>query len=203
MRDSVYFLIEGGKALELVKERVAEVIRVREGVRALAEELGIREGGTDRMTGTLSYVIFPDPSMAPADFKKPDRRGRSYPKKGTEWAKKFASQVGYKSAESMIADGLGVPTCLHWTHPDGSWGNRNMGILDSCGFLFLSADGPYSMWVPNVPKEIEELVKENPEAVVGEPARSFKLEFAGCTRIEKERWEIMVLEHQLKEKAVA
>lgn len=202
MRDSIYFLIKGGRALELVQARIAEVIRVRSGVRALAEELGIREGGTDSMTGTLSYVIFPDPSTAPADFKKPDRRGRSYPKKGTAWATKLKAQVGYESAESVIANGLGVPTCLHWTSPNG-WGSRNLGILDSCGFLFLSADGPYAMWVPDVPKEIEKLVKENPDAVVGEPARSFKLEFEGCTRIEKERWEIMVLEHELKGKLLA
>ncbi|MGC5808004.1 hypothetical protein [Ralstonia pseudosolanacearum] len=35
---------------------------------------------------------------------------------------------------------------------------------------------------------------------VAEPAKSFKLEFEGCRRIEQEEWDILVAQHKLEEK---
>ena len=200
MTDSVIFLIEGGRALELVKHRISEVKRVRAAVRELSEELGVRTGTTDSLTGVLRGVVFP--GLRHADFKCPNSKGVCAPRKGTQWFTRFQSQVGYGNSDEVICRELGVPTLIETTEADGGWRQRHIGaLLNACGFLYISGDGPYAMWIPNVVGEVADA--ESDGSTVMEPAKSFKMEFDGCRRIHEEQWNLMVAEAALAEKLEA
>lgn len=197
MNGSVIFLIEGGRALELVKHRIAEVKRVREVILQLSDELGIRTGTTDRETGVLRGVVFP--GLRHPDFKKPCASGVCYPRKGTKWFDRLCSQVGYESSERVICEGLSVPTLIETEEPSGGWRQRHIGaLLNACGFLYISGDGPYAMWIPDVAAEVA--LSESEGSTVKEPAKSFKMEFDGCRRIHDEEWNLLVAKAELAEK---
>lgn len=195
---NVIFMIESGKALALVKHHISEVLRVRNEVGALLEDLGVRRYRLNRVTGVLSAVDF-DGAQHP-DFKKPTKWG-SYPKKGTEWAKRFAEQRGHESDSGLISDAFSIPLSLSYRSEDSSGGRCIGSPLTECGFLYLSVDGPYAMWVPDVPAEVA--YQESLGYTVDEPAKSFRLEFDGCRRIEPEEWDILVAQHKLDQKRAA
>ncbi|WP_425953015.1 hypothetical protein [Ralstonia pseudosolanacearum] len=195
MKAAVYFLIEGGKALELVKQHIAEAKRVGEQVLSLAKDVGASQVFKSREDGTLLAVKFS--GKVPPDFTKQTNRG-SRPKRGTDWEKRFHEQEGYKNPSVAIGEAFKIPFGLKYGKGGGS-GFRMLGLpLSECGFLYLSEEGPYAMWVPNVPAEVAE--DEAKGFVVSEPAKSFRLEFDGCRRIEEEEWDILVAEHKLKQK---
>jgi hypothetical protein len=201
MSKNVIFMIEGGKALEMVKQHIAERRRAAEEVALLAQELGIKEGMTNRTNGILTGVIFTE--VVHPDFTKPKKRnGASYPKKGTEWAKRFAAQHGYRDPACWIAEEFRIPTTIKYSKPGAGFGSYRIGsLLTECGFLFLSDEGPYAMWVPDVPAYVAQYSED--EWSVDEPAASFKLEFDGCRRIEDEEWKILVLQRKLAQKQAA
>ena len=193
--EHVIFLIEVGRALELVKQHIQEARRVREAVKAMALELGVQRIRTDLQDGTLRRVIF-DGARHP-DFAKGDKNG-SWPKKGTEWAKRFDAQVGYPNQSKTIAEAFGVPVSVEYAKGQ-SIGYSMIGHpLRECGFLYLGEEGPYGMWVPNVPAEVA--AYEAKGYTVAEPAKSFKMEFDGCRYIEREEWDIIVAQHNLAQK---
>lgn len=197
MSENVIFMIESGRALELIKEHIAERKRVAVQAHELAKELGVEYVSTSSLTGVLHAVYFRD-SVHP-DFTKPDSKGASRPKKKTEWAKRFADQKGYEPPSEVIAKAFGIPLAIsHAVNGDGV-GVRCIGFpLQECGFLWLAEDGPYAMWVPDVPAEVAE--DEAKAHTVDEPAKSFKLEFDGCRRIERDEWELLVIKDRLAKK---
>jgi len=196
---NVIFMIEGGRALEMVKHHIAEVKRVAEQSRALALELGVERIFTSLENGTLLSVEFP--GKVHRDFTKPSKHG-SHPKKGTEWAKRFDAQQGYECPSYVISDALGIPLSISYSLSNGGHGSHMIGYpFSECGFLYLSADGPYAMWVPDVPAIVAS--NEAKGYTVEEPAKSFKLEFDGCRRIEKEEWDFLVAQHNLEKKRKA
>lgn len=201
MRNDAYFLIEGGKALDLVRFYLSETARVFEQTKALLAELGVSRYVPRASDGTVWGVIF-DGERHP-DFTKPDRRGLSRPKRGTEWAKRFSEQKGYERPSVLITKAFGVPYGISYANEEEACeGFRRIGSpLNECGFLYLSADGPYAMWVPDVPAEVEYHVSRG-DTVKG-PALSFRMEFDGCRRIEPEEWDIIVAQHKLAEKRAA
>lgn len=195
--DDVIFMIEGGKALEMVKAHIAEVKRVGKEARELAKELGVQEIMTDRQFGVLAGVIFP--GAIHADFTKPKGKSRaSYPKKGSAWAARLAEQKGYRDQSEWISTEFNIPLTISY-RGEGSWGSTCIGsMLSECGFLFLGEDGPYAMWIPDVSAHVAECTSRG--YTVDEPAASFKMEIEGCRRVDKEEWEILVLQHELAEK---
>lgn len=200
MSDSAFYLIESGKALDMVKHHIAERIRVRKQGVDLLKELGQEQARvwTDRRTGVLS-CIEARRGKQPEGFTVPDSKGRSWPKKGTEWAKRFAEQVGYEPVSESIARAFGIPLSTSYTTENGS-GACCIGFpLSECGFLYLGEDGPYAMWIPDVQKIIRDMEADG--RMVHEDTKRFTMTIEGCRRIEKEEWEIMVLQDQLAEKA--
>lgn len=191
------FMIEGGRALEMVKAHIEERRRVLRASRAIAGELGAPSFSEDRMNGTLLGVVFPG-AIHP-DFKKAKGRHTiSYPKKGTAWEKRLAEQQGYKPVVRQISGAFSIPLSLTYTTEGGSGGSIIGSPFRECGFLYPGPDGPYAMWVPDVPAEVAR--QEAKGHVVTEPAKSFRLEFDGCRRIESEEWEILMLQHKLRAK---
>lgn len=204
MTDKKLFLIESGKALELVRSHIAEVIRVRKANAELLEPLAVQMVWTYKNEGSVTAVKFNGAHHA--DFTKPASDGRSRPKKGTEWAKKFAAQKGHLSASDTIAEALKIPLSIQTLSEDGEIsGSRMIGWpLCECGFLYLGEAGPYAMWVPDVPTAVT--AEQARKLKVAEPALSFKLEFPGCRALPEEEWDFIVAKHKLEKaqgKAVA
>ncbi|HBA72227.1 MAG TPA: hypothetical protein DCZ63_08585 [Geobacter sp.] len=195
--ESAIFMIEGGKPLEMVKEHIAERLRVKAVARALAAELGVDDIYTNRSTGILSGVCFKG-KLHPEFTKARGREGVSYPKKGTEWDKRIKAQVGHKEVSGWIAKEFGIPCGIRYKG-DNCNGSKMIGSpFNECGFLYLGESGPYAMWTPDVPAEVVKTEADGYE--VEEPAKSFVLEFDGCRRIEKEEWEILVLQNKLEQR---
>lgn len=198
MSENAIFMIEGGRALDLVKDHIAERKRVAAQVRELAKELGVEYVSTSGPTGVLHAVYFRD-NVHP-DFTKPDSKGASRPKKKTEWAKRFAEQKGYAPPSETITEAFGIPTTITSYRLDEWVGSRGLGLpFRECGFLWFDEDGPYGMWTPDVTAEV---AKEETKGgvTVAEPTKSFKLEFDGCRRIERDEWELLVIKDRLAKK---
>jgi hypothetical protein len=195
MAEKLIFMIESGKALELVKHHISERKRVSTANRDLIGDLQVDQYWTDLSDGTLRAISFKD--AAHPDFTKPTKHG-SWPKKATEWAKRFAGQKGYDDPSCVIAEAFSVPLSIGYRTGAGH-GSRLLAVpFTECGFLYLSKDGPYAMWIPDVPGEVKaDLAKGY---AVEEPALSFIPVFEGCRRIEKEEWDILVAQHKLAEK---
>jgi hypothetical protein len=190
-------MIEGGRALELAKRHIKDVRRVRNASIALSLELGAERFRVCQSSGVLSAVEFGKSQVRHPDFKVPGKYG-SLPKKGTEWANRFAAQVGHDSASKVIGDAFDIPFSLSYGKTDLS-GWRHIGYpLQECGFLYPGEKGPFAMYVVDVPAEVAAMKVQGYK--VGEPAASFKMEFDGARRIHKEEWDIVVTQHALKEK---
>jgi hypothetical protein len=191
-------MIEGGPALELVQHHIAERKRVGAEARRLLKDLGVDEFWSNRSDGTVSAVRFsgtPHP-----DFTKGDKNG-SRPKKGTEWAVRFAAQNGYANPSNMIAAALDIPLSISYSR-GGPKGWTAIGYpLAECGFLWISPEGPYAMWIPDVEAAVEASRARGFE--VGEKEAAFRAEFEGCRRIEREEWDILVAQRKLAEKRAA
>lgn len=198
MTKNAIFMIESGRPLEMIKQHIAERQRVRKDVYGLARELGVTEIQTDRTNGVLRAVRFPG-AIHPEFTKPKGRDSSSYPKKGTEWGKRLAAQVGYRDSAEWISSEFGIPLNVSYKTDDGDWGSTCIGsMLNECGFLFLSEEGPFAMWTPDVPAYVAEYSGNGRTA--DEPAASFQLEFGGCRRIEPEEWELLVLQDKLAKK---
>lgn len=195
MQNAIY-LIESGPMLDMVKAYILEVIRVKGEVKDLALKLGVTNIRTRIDDGVLSGVQFPEEKHP--EFTRPDRRGISRPRPGTEWAKLWRNQQGHASSATLIRNALNIPGGVAYKTKDGEGWDHIGNPLSECGFLYLSKDGPYGMWVPDVPAYVADYQKRG--YTVEEPAFSFKMEFEGCRRIESEEWDIMVLECDLEEK---
>lgn len=193
MNSNLIFLIEGGEALTLVRQYVEDVSRAQDEALALGRELGAVRVCVSDYNGIVTRVEFNDKPHP--DFVKHRKTGDYYPKKGTEWAKRFDAQRGHANFCGLIQEHLHVPHSLNYRRETGH-GSRIIGHpLEACGFLFLSKNGPYGMWIPDIEPEVTELIADG--FTVDEPALSFKPEFDGCRRIESEEWDILVAQHKL------
>jgi hypothetical protein len=191
--DHVLFLIEGGQALKLAKKHYADVQRTRREAIGLVKELDpearYRVSDDD---GRVTAIMFS--GKRHPDFTLPNKFG-SRPKKGTPSADKWKAQAGHESPSTVISKAFKVPLSIGYG--EGGW--RHIGYpLRECGFLYLGAKGPFAMWVPDVPTIVAEY--EDKGQAVKEPAKSFKLEFDGCRRIEQEEWDIIVAQNKLAQK---
>jgi hypothetical protein len=201
MTEVAYFMIEGGAALKLAKQFVKDVRRVRNAAISLSKEIGADRFMVSASSGVLTGVDFGKTRVKHPDFKVPNRRGICFPKKGSEWAKRFQEQKGHESASYVISKAFDIPLSLSYGKTELT-GWRHIGYpLNECGFLYPGEKGPFAMYVVDVPAEVAEMKKQGYE--VGEPAKSFKMEFDGARRIEKEEWDIVVAQHALKQKGKA
>ena len=197
MSDNLIFLIESGRALQLVQHHIAEVLRVNAANRAISEELGITAGTTDPFTGVLLGVVFP--GVVPQGWTKPSRNRLSYPKKGSVWAQRMRDQKGYDNPSVAIEEAFAIPTNLEYTNAGGGSGCRAIGhMFKPCGFLYLSKDGPYALYIPDVQAAVREATLRGQDAL--EPAKSYVPAIEGCRQIDEEEWDLLVAQHNLAKK---
>lgn len=196
MSDSLYFEVLSGEILDLAKQHVADRVASVQRNKALLDELGCVEYFPSILDGTIVCVKFPG---APhLDFTKPTRTGATRPKRGTDWAKRFEAQQGYDKCGQALAERLGVPTSISYEYEGGS-GSRSLsgGFHSGVGFLYLSAGGPFALYVPDVAQRVTEY--EAKGYTVNVACKNFKPEFSGCRRILKQEWEFAVAKLELDE----
>lgn len=193
MSKDLYFLIEGGQTLELVKAHIAARQEQHERNAAFVTEIGADRWYESILDGTVSGVVLNEPRP---DFTKPDRKGISRPKKGTEWFERWENQTGWDRRGYELAKVLGVPTDIRYSKDDGSYGMSSIsrGFTSGVGFLWLDAGGPYCLYVPDV-AELVEYYRGQGYAV----DMTWPTEFDGARSILKEEWELIVAQHAVEE----
>ncbi|MDX0897461.1 hypothetical protein GOD90_10705 [Sinorhizobium medicae] len=192
----LYFAVEGGRTLELARTYVAERSSVEKRNRETAVELGAERYVVSILDGTLSGVEF-DGNAHP-DFKKPDRRGVSFPKKGSEWAAKLAAAKGYDRRGYRLAEALGVPTTIDYTTESG-YGSSviSRSFNSGVGLLYLSEIGPFALYIPDIAEVVARYEAEG-RSVCGE-CKNFKPSFDGARPILKEEWELVIAQYEVEE----
>jgi hypothetical protein len=207
MSDNAIFLIEGGKALELVKQHIADKRRVADQVRAYAQELGVENVTTHKLNGRLGGVVFKNKKAIHPDFTKPDDKGVSYPKKRSDFARRLEKEhTGYPDPVQIIAEAFGIPLQVSANYADGTPCAlcRIGSAFFECGFMWLSPiEGPFALWIPDIAAEVADLEEGDKRLIVNEPAKSFVMEFDGCRRLEQEEWDIIVATDKLAKKHAA
>lgn len=189
------YLIEADPGLTLVREYIAAKQRVTLSNAAIAQELGIREATTHFDDGRITSVVF-DKEVPPGWTKPSGRHRTSWPKRGSFWEKRLAQQPRLPSQVDTIAKAFGVPLQIEYANDDSEGFSMIGGNpFQPCGFLFLSADGPYALWIPNVPEAVAH--EERLGFRVAEPAKSFSMELPGCRRLMPQEWDLMVAQHKL------
>lgn len=198
--ESLYFLVTGGAVLDLCKAHIAARQETHKRNCAMAIELGASQFQEHILDGTICSVIFDGPKHP--DFKNPDKHGACAPKKNTEWQRKFAENKGYDRSGSQKAEALGIPTHIDYTYEGGrGWSAIASPFSSDVGFLWLSNEGPFALYIPDVASAIAE--HEAQGHVVSDAVKAFKPVFDGAHPIHKEEWVIMVAQHQLAEKMKA
>lgn len=196
-RESLYFSVTGGAVLALCKAHIAACKESHQRNRAIATELGVSQWQEHFLDGTICAVVF-DGERHP-DFRTPNKHGGCVPRKNTEWHRKFLENKGYDRLGNGITKALGIPTHIEYTTEGGEgWQAIGGGFSTGVGFLWLSDDGPFALYIPDIAAIVAG--HEAQGHVVADPAKSFKSVFDGAQPIEKEEWEILVLQQKLAEK---
>lgn len=196
------FLIESGRALELAQQWVQDEQVQRRQRREIGQALGVSRVYLSFDTGVVLGAYFGDKLAVHPDFRKPNRKGASFPKKHSGWAARLAQQHERKLTMAQVNKELGIPDSLCVRHPDGSevWRMLSSPVTPS-GFLSLSDQGPFAIWTPDV----DDVLRQEREAgheILTFP-KDFKFTIAGTRRILPEQWDLMVAERRMNKAAQA
>jgi hypothetical protein len=189
MLPDVIFIVERDPALSVAREHFAAKRKADAVVEAIAAELGITRVYRNKHTGEIAGVAFADTRHP--DFNEPTE-GVSFPKPGSDWAVKLARHTGYPDQAMLISETFSIPLTVDYTNPDGTgcWSDPLGSSLAECGFIELQENGPYAIWVPDVPGHVANYKEAG--YVVKEPANSYKLQLAGCRRLSLDEWQGVV-----------
>lgn len=190
MSKDLYFLIEGGQMLHLVRCHIQARIDQNERNAEFAKRFGAEEWSEYYLDGTVARVVLPEPRD---DFIKPDSDGRSRPKKTSPHWKEWNEQIGTDRTGSTLAKTLGIPSVIEYKREsDGVEGlgsiSRSMGA--GCGFLYLGVEGPYCFYMPDIAERVRYYTDQGYTVDI-----SYPTEFDGARPILKEEWELIVAQH--------
>lgn len=188
-----YYLIEGEPMLSAIKQHIADRKTAIQARNALAKEFGAVQITYDWMTEKLIGCVFPEGKHHP-DFRKPGRKDVCLPKAGSDASKKIVESPGIRNVESTISQAFGVPLSIRYAKGDMQGLSAIGRPFRACGFLYTGPDGPYALWVPDVPAYVN---KRQQQGYTVET--TFDMQLPGCRRILKEEWSLLVAQHQLKE----
>ena len=192
-QNDALYIIEADPMLSSVKAYIEDRCTVFEKSRELAEQYGADRVSRDRRDGRLLGMTFPH-GQHHADFTKPKgRHGLCFPKKGTAAAKAFSDQIGHVNAEALIVATFGIPLSLKYSDAETEGWCCIGRMLTACGFMYFGIDGPYALWIPNVPAHIKQKADQGFQVVPS----GFDMNLPGCRRILHEEWELLVAQHKL------
>lgn len=197
--DKLFFLIEGaGSALDLVKASIEE----RVAAHTAAWEFVEKVGGTGLFSyhdGSIAGVSFK--GALPKGWKAKANNGSSYPRRGSMLYEEIVALPKVKIDSFRIAKELSIPLDLVWLGEDG----QRCGVscisapFNECGFAYESGDGPYLLWIHDVPGAVKRAQEDtrrprtlDPKLAAYEPA------FDGCRQIVKEEWDFIVAKARLE-----
>lgn len=188
-----YFLIEGeGKAKELVENWLQEWSDAVDRTIAFVKEIGAERHTRSEDTGVLTGVVF-DKGQAPDGWIKPNKRGITRPKKGTELYKRFNSQKGCEKFSPIFAKAFSIPTTMWPTDAEGKQCRVEMGHwFTPC--QLVSNGKQHCVIIPNVAYYVAKAEAEG--LTVPEDVKAFKPQFEGCRAITREDWELIEIQHQ-------
>lgn len=188
-----YFLVEGhGKVQELVEQWLKEYLAAVERAIALVKEIGVEHHTRDEDTGILTGIVFPK-GKTPDGWIKPDKRGVTRPKKGTDWAKRFKDQKGCQKFSPLFEKAFNIPTTMWPVDVEGEKHRVTMGHWFTPCHL-VSTGKQHAVVIPNVAFYVAE--SEAKGLTVPDEVKSFKPEFEGCRQITREDWEIIEIQHE-------
>lgn len=189
MGKELYFMVESGAILAFAREHVAEHIAQDKRNAQYLKEIGA-DGRYWRsiLDGTVAAVTFP--GEPPEGWRKPDRAGRTSPKKGSTAWDRHNRQTGSDVTGSALAKLINLPRSIRY-EGDGTDGMSRLehGLM-ACGVLWLSQDGPFAAWVPNIPSRVAEYEAEG--YTVDDACKNWRPVIEGARPILKEEWEFLV-----------
>lgn len=206
--DTLYFLVESGKAREVTEKYIKQYICVMDANHEYIRQFpDVTQYSHNNCSGRINGVIFPN--EIPKGFLKADKRGVSYPRSNSKWAKEIAELPKCQDANLLIAHEFSIPLDIKWKNNQGGYGSGSIGnILYACGVMFNDGlDGDIAIWIPDVPKYVERYKNSSFYAAGGiveveEPANSFVPNIEGARQISKKEWELLCLQREVaKEKS--
>lgn len=192
MSSDLYFLVEGGKTLELAKAHIAARYATHERNAQFAGRFGATKWRESIFDGTVHSVRLdgPDPS-----FRKADRFGFTMPKKTSPIWKEWQAQTGYDRMGGALAQELGIPHVIEYRSEDSNgWSSVSGDFSAGTGFLWLGRDSPICLYVPDVATLVQEYREKGYTVDTTWPE-----EFDGARPILKEEWELVVAQFNLAE----
>lgn len=194
-KEEAFFLIESGHLLDAAKKFVADYLYAREKIITFCKGIGVDRFVADRLDYSLLGVVFKGEPLE--GFKRPDKKGVSYPKVTSDWAARMKDAcpgIGLTQTQRIEAI-WPVPT---WCNYEGENSSGSCCIGDTfmpMYFLFPHEEGPFAVLVPDVPahlayrKSLGERVTNIPE--------DYKLEFPGLKRISEDEWDLICLQDKI------
>jgi len=188
----LYFEVIDGDALDLVHRYVLDYKRCRAQAVELAKEFGAERYwlGND---GVFALDI------AHPEFTKRDRKGRARPKRGTAAAARFAQQTPTAFKFGNVAHELGIPHGIAYGNSDGAQGWRRTAShrFHTAGVLFITEDGPYAIYCPDIREAVASLEAEG--YTVDPAAKAWQPIIPGCRLIHEAQWKLYVARHEYDE----
>lgn len=188
-----YFLIEGeGKAKEIIESWLKEWMAAQERTIAFVKEIGAINHTRCEETGILTGIVF-DKGQVPDGWIKPNNRGITRPKKGTDLYKRFKAQKGCEKFSPIFAKAFNIPTTMWPTDAEGKKCRVEMGHwFTPC--QLVSTGKQHGVIIPNVAYYVAKAEAEG--LTVPEDVKAFKPEFEGCRQITREDWELIEIQHR-------
>lgn len=189
---SKYFMVEGGKTLEVARRWIGERLATHQRNVEFAAKYGANEWRTCIFDGTVHSIRLSEPN---SDFRKADRFGFTMPKKTSPIWKEWQAQTGYDRMGRALAQELGIPHVIeHRSEDSNGWSSVSGGFSAGTGFLWLDRDSPICLYVPDVGKLVKEYRDRGYTVDTTWPE-----EFDGARPILKEEWELVVAQFNLAE----
>lgn len=190
-----YYLIESGPLLDAVKECIEMKAKTREATIRFCERIGVEKYRAGFRGTPISFIF---PGRVIKGFTQRDRHGNSHPKKDGPYYEEWRNIPEHQNSTSVIQSITGIPLFYSYTTTIGN-GSSAIGDIFPCGFLYLSAEGPYVMYVPDIAKYFEEFKEQTPDAVIKDDADKWQINVEGITEISQAHWELMVAQHKVEQ----
>ena len=196
-----YYLITDGPLLSAVKTSIKMKRELLESAHAFKDERGAKSFFLSHVEPAVKGLLFDKGVKLPADWKKPDERNFSEPYKKSEEMRLMNSLPKGQNDRDVIYEITGIPQEFEYKKgkPESrayDWGYARAGIpLNEHGFLYLSDDGPYCLWITDLKKVIQDEYLDRGYSV-SENVLKWEMNVEGITEISQEKWESIAGAHK-------
>lgn len=194
---NLYFLVESGKAREIAEKHIQQLIDVRNSnIEYLNQFPNCIRLVEDNFNKQLCGLVFE--GEIPKGFRKPNRRGISFPKKGSKWEKEMKALPKCDRVSEIIRKAFNIPISMDYESSNGTTvGGMMIGHpFLPCGVFFNDAlSGDMAIYIPDVQKYVAK--EKATGAKVKEPANSYIPIIDGARQITEDEWELLCLQRKV------